>query len=401
MEHTLVFLLPLAGILIGAKIAGQLSHRIGLPAVFGELMLGLILGPAVFGLMQSNDTLQLLSNIGVLILMFIAGLETDVAGMRQAGKASLWTAIGGVLMPLGFGAVAGHMFGLTWPQAIFLGTVLTATSVSISAQTLRELGVLRTAEGSTILGAAIIDDVLGVLVFAVVMSLMGEGSLYWTLIKMTVFFPVAWFVGDALVPWIVRWEQRMHHREASLAVILGLLLVYAWSAEVLGSVATITGAYILGVVVARHAKEGHIVHEGIAAIGYAFFIPMFFVNIGLQAHAEGLYAVPWITLAMIVVAVVTKIVGGGVGAMLGGFGRRSALQIGVGMVSRGEVALVIASAGLTSGLLSSEVFSVLLIVTIATTLLTPPLLRWVFPAPAAVEPTTVPVVAFGDVLVTE
>jgi Kef-type K+ transport system membrane component KefB len=386
MHETLNMLLPLAGILVGAKIAAQISHKVGLPAVFGELLLGLLLGPSLLGLLAPNETIQLLADIGVILLMFMAGLETDTAAMKQAGKASFLTATGGVVLPLAGGLLIGQAFGMEWHHALFLGAILTATSVSISAQTLREMGRLRSREGSTILGAAIIDDVLGVLVFALVMSLSGEGNMFFTIGKMVLFFPIAWFVGDKVVPMLVRWERHLHHREASLALLLGLVLIYAWSAEVLGSVATITGAYLLGVVVARHADESHIVHDGTAALGYAFFIPIFFINIGLQAHAEGLIAAPLLTVLLIVIAIATKIVGGGLGARLGGFKNLAAFQIGVGMVSRGEVALVIAGAGLANGLLDGGLFSVLVVVTLATTLVTPPLLRYAFSLGGAAEP---------------
>jgi Kef-type K+ transport system membrane component KefB len=390
MHETLNMLLPLAAILIGAKIAAQLSTKVGMPAVFGELLLGLVLGPSMLGLLAPNEPIQLMADIGVILLMFIAGLETDTAALRTAGRSSMLTALGGVILPLFAGMGAGLAIGLEWHHALFLGTVLTATSVSISAQTLRELGKLRTAEGSTMLGAAIIDDVLGVLVFALVMSLSGEGSLLFTLGKMILFFPIAWFIGDKLVPMLVRWERHLHHREASLALLLGLVLVYAWSAEALGSVATITGAYLLGVVVTRHADEGHIVHDGTAALGYGFFIPVFFINIGLQAHADGLLAAPWFTVGLVLLAIVTKIVGGGLGARLSGFANRPAMQIGVGMISRGEVALVLAGAGLANGLLSASIFSILVVVTLATTLVTPPLLRLAF---GEREDAPVPVIA--------
>jgi Kef-type K+ transport system membrane component KefB len=393
MHETLNMLLPLAGILLGAKAAAQISHRLGLPAVFGELLLGLVLGPSLLGVLSPNDTFQLLADIGVILLMFMAGLETDTVAMKEAGKASTLTAIGGVILPLAGGLLIGQVFGMEWHHALFLGAVLTATSVSISAQTLRELGRLRSREGSTILGAAIIDDVLGVLVFALVMSLSGGGNVLLTIGKMVLFFPIAWLIGDKLVPLLVRWERHLHHREASLALLLGLVLVYAWSAEVLGSVATITGAYLLGVVVARHADEGHIVHDGTSALGYAFFIPIFFINIGLQANAAGLIAAPLLTIILVVLAIVTKIVGGGVGAWLGGFKRRSSLQIGVGMISRGEVALVIAGAGLANGLLTADLFSVLVVVTLATTLVTPPLLRLAFAGRRGQQPALEPGVA--------
>ncbi len=375
MDLTMHMLLPLAAILVGAKAAGQMSYRLGLPAVFGELLLGLLVGPSILNWLAPTDILRLLANIGVIVLMFIAGLETDVTAMRRVGKASLLTAMGGVILPLGGGLIVGRAFGLEWRHALFLGAVLTATSVSISAQTLREMGRLRSREGMTILGAAVIDDVLGVVVFALVMSLAGEGNVWLTLVKMVAFFPVAWFIGDRLVPVLLRWERRLHHREAALAVLFGLILVYAWAAEALGSVATITGAYLLGVVVARHVRSDHLLHTGMTAVGYAFFIPIFFINIGLQAQAGSMLATPLLTIILIVLAIASKIIGSGAGARLGGFNKLASLQIGCGMISRGEVALVIAGAGLAGGLLDSGLFSVLVVVTLATTLVTPPLLR--------------------------
>lgn len=375
MDTTISMLLPLAGILLGAKAAAQISHRLGLPAVFGELVLGLALGPSLLGWLAPTETLRLLADVGVILLMFMAGLETDMVAMRQVGTASLLTAVGGVVLPLGGGLALGLAFGLEWHHALFLGAVLTATSVSITAQTLRELGRLRAREGTAILGAAVIDDVLGVLVFALVMSLSGSGNVLLTLGKMVVFFPLAWLVADRIVPTLVRWERHLHHREASLAVLVGLVLVYAWAAEALGSVATITGAYLLGVVVARHTDTSHLVHHGMAALGYGFFIPLFFISVGLQAQAAGLAEAPLFTGALIGLAIASKIVGCGAGAWLGGLGHRAALQVGCGMVSRGEVALVLAGAGLASGMLDTRLFSILVVVTLATTLVTPPLLR--------------------------
>jgi Kef-type K+ transport system membrane component KefB len=386
MDATTQMLLPLAGVLLGAMAAAQISHRFGLPAVFGELLLGLLVGPSVLGWVSPSATLSLLANVGVILLMFMAGLETDMHQMRQVGRASLLTAVGGVLLPLGGGLALGLLLGLAWSHALFLGAVLTATSVSISAQTLRELGRLRSREGSTILGAAVIDDILGVLVFALVMSLAGEGSMWLTIGKMAVFFPVAWLIGDRLVPVVVRWEKELHSPEASLALFVGLILVYSWAAQVLGSVATITGAYLLGVVVARHIGQDHLVHKGLGAVSYAFFVPIFFVSVGLSATAAGLWSAPLVVAALVALAVASKIVGCGVGARLGGLNRRMATQVGFGMISRGEVALVIAGAGLSAGLLDKSLFSILIVVTLATTLITPPLLRWSFTERLTVAP---------------
>lgn len=398
MHETLSMLLPLAVILVGAKAAAQLSTRFGLPAVFGELVLGLVLGPSLLGFIHPNDMFQIMADIGVILLMFMAGLETDVAAMKSVGKASLLTAIGGVVLPLIGGYAVGVAFGLEWHHALFLGVVLTATSVSISAQTLRELGRLRSKEGSIILGAAVIDDVLGVLVFALVLGVSGEGNVFLTVGKMILFFPIAWIIGDKVVPILVRWERKMHQREASLALLLGMVLLYAWAAEALGSVATITGAYLLGIIVARHAKEGHIIHDGTAAVGYAFFIPVFFINIGLQAQVAGLIALPVLAGVLVALAIGSKVIGCGIGAIVGGMSKIQSFVIGCGMVSRGEVALVLAGAGLAAGLLDANLFSVLIVVTLATTLVTPPLLRLAYgayPQRDAIEVRPVRVVEVG------
>jgi Kef-type K+ transport system membrane component KefB len=382
MNLTIEMLLPLAGILLGAKLAAQVSQRLGLPAVFGELFLGLLIGPSLLGWLDSTEVIHLLADIGVIILMFIAGLETDIKAMRSVGKASVLTALGGVLLPLTGGTAVGLAFGLSLQQALFIGAVLTATSVSISAQTLRELGLFRSRSGMTIMGAAIIDDVLGVLIFALVMSLSGESNLALTLGKMALFFPVAWIAGNYLLPLVLRWEKNFHHREASLAVFFSLLLGYAWAAEELGSVAAITGAYLLGVVFARHIDGRHIIHSGMSSIGYGFFIPIFFVNVGLQAQVTGITQAPLFAGVLAAVAVISKIAGSGAGARLGGLGTKAAAIVGCSMVSRGEVALVLAGAGLTGGLLDASSFAILVFVILFTTLLTPPMLRLVTSAPS-------------------
>ena len=378
MPESLNMLMILAAMLIGARLAGHASNRVGLPAVFGELLLGLILGPAVLRIARPDGELELLAQIGAIVLMFLAGMETDTAELRRVGRSSLVVAVGGVLVPLAAGYLLGLAFGLAPLHALFLGTVLTATSVSISAQVLGELGRLRSREGSTIMGAAIIDDVLGVIVFSLALALAGQGSMWIALGKMAIFFPIAWYAGDQLVPRLLQWDARLKQREGWLAMGLGMVLIYAWAAERLGGVAPITGAYIAGVLVAKHAREGHIVHRGMPTLGAAFLTPIFFVSIGLAAQPGALMTAPLFTLAIVVVAIVTKIVGCGLGALASGTGRVAALRIGAGMVGRGEVALIIAVAGRSAGLVDDTLFGVTVVMTLVTTLATPPLLRLAF-----------------------
>ncbi len=378
-HHSPVELLPmLAAILIGAKLAGRLSQRLGLPSVFGELVLGLILGPSLLNLIRPNDPLALLAEVGVILLMFRAGLETDLVQMRQVGLAATVVAVGGVLLPFGGGFALGRLFGLEMLPALFVGAVLTATSVSISAEVLRELGHLRGKIGATILGAAVIDDVLGVLVLSLVLGLAGEGNPLVAIGQMAVFFPIAWLIGDKLLPQLRKIEHLAGGQDAVLAILLGLVMLFAWAAEELGSVADITGAYLLGIVVARYTDEEHVVHHGSSALAYAFVVPVFFVNIGLEANVTTLGAAPLFTIIMVVLAIAGKVIGCGVGALAMRLSWREALQVGVGMTARGEVALVMIAAGRAAGLVNDTLFTSTIVMALVTTLITPPLLRLAF-----------------------
>lgn len=357
-------------------MAALLSKRVGLPAVFGELMVGLILGPSLLNVIQQTDFLKLLSQLGVIVLMFIAGLETDLQMMRKVGTAAGISATCGVLVPLGLGTLISLLCGLQLFESVFIGTALTATSVSISAETLQELGKLRTREGTTILGAAVIDDVLGVIVLAFVLSFNSNSSLWWPLLKMLLFFVIAGVVGAKIIPWLnthlVRWHN--HTEEAVLAVVLALMLVYAWAAEELGGVAAITGAYLMGVILSRlEIKER--LEKGVRSIGYGFLIPIFFVGIGLEANLSSLTSNPAFVSLIALIAVVSKIVGCGLGAWAGRLKVVESFLVGVGMISRGEVALVIASIGLSAGFISNQIFSVVILMTVFTTIVTPILLK--------------------------
>lgn len=378
MHESINILVVIAVILIGARLAGHLSNKVGMPAVFGELLLGLLLGPAVLNLVHVDGVLDVLGQVGAIVLMFLAGMETDTDQLRQVGRSAVVVAIGGVIVPLVGGFLIGEAFDLGPMHALFLGTVLTATSVSISAQVLGELGKLKSGVGSTIMGAAIIDDVLGVGVFSVALSLAGQGSIWIALAKMAVFFPLAWFIGNFVIPKLLEWDGRLKDRDAWLAMGVGTILLYAWAAQVFGGVAAITGAYIAGLLVAKHAHDEHVVHHGIPALGSGLLIPMFFVGIGLAAQPDALVHAPLFTGIIVIVAIVTKIVGCGLGALLSGVPRDDAFRIGAGMVGRGEVALVIAVAGRAAGLVDDTLFGATVVMALATTLVTPPLLRLLF-----------------------
>ena len=370
-------LLGLALILLAAKLGGIASARFGLPTVFGQLCAGVLLGPAVFHLLQSSSPLDIASQLGAVILMFVAGLETDVAQMRRVGLAAFLSASGGVILPFVAGTALARFFGFGLVPSLFVGTLLTATSVSISAQTLQELGRLRSREGTTILGAAVIDDVLGLIVLSLVITLgSGSGSLL-PLVRTAVFFPVAIVVGLTIVPILGSWAARLSIEGAGLLMAVIIALVYAWSAESLGNVAAITGAYVAGLVVARTDVATHAL-DGAKAIGYGLLIPVFFVDVGIQSSFSGLTSAPVFIALLIVVAVLTKVAGCAFGAAAGGFDVGAAGRVGVGMISRGEVALVVATIGHQAGTIDDGIYAAAVAMTLFTTLLTPLLLRLVY-----------------------
>jgi len=400
--ESIEFLLPLALILIGARLIGRFSQRLGMPAVLGELAAGLLLGPSLLGWVHMSEALNATASIGVLLLMFIAGLETDLSSLRRVGVASVYTAVAGVILPFLGGLAVGLAFGLNLATSLFLGTALTATSVSVSVQTLRELGRLQSKEGLVILGAAIIDDVLGIVLLGLVLGIVGQGGNPMLAVgRIILFFPLALIAGRVIVTPLVNWVQRHHAREAGFALIIALVLVYAWAAETLGGLAAITGAYLAGVLVARMPEARHWALEGASAVGYGMFVPVFFVTVGLVTDVRDVGMTPTLTLIMVAVAVITKGLGAGFGARLGGCNGQQARAIGAGMIARGEVALVMSTLGLHNGLLNRVTFTAVVMMTVVTTLLTPLLLKLAAAsaAPKASSTSPTPVSSLAAVIV--
>ena len=325
------------------------------------------------------------ADVGVILLMFVAGLETDLAEMRRVGKVAFWAAFGGVVLPMAGGIATAILFGmpLYW-EGIFIGAILTATSVSISAQTLMELGALRSREGATILGAAVIDDVMGIIVLSFVVAFAKAsaggadlGAVALVVVRMAAYFAVAVAAGRLLSP-LLRWAGRLPVTQAVLSVSVVVALVYAWAAEYAGGVAAITGAYVAGVLLGQTPFKRQI-DAGVHPLTYSIFVPVFFIAIGLQANGRELGDSALFTSVLILVAIVGKIVGCGVSARLSGFSATESIRVGTGMISRGEVGLIVAGYGLTNGLIGPQVFSASVIMVLATTMVTPPLLRVTFP----------------------
>ncbi|PLT29722.1 cation:proton antiporter [Peribacillus deserti] len=372
-----MLILQLAIILVASKVAGSLSVRLGQPSVLGKLLIGIILGPSVLGLITEAETLTEFSQIGVILLMFLAGLETDIDEFKRTGKASIFVGLGGIVVPLLIGYITGIAMNFTNFEAWFLGLLLSATSVSISVQALKELNQLNTREGTTILGAAVIDDVVVIVALAFLMSFAGgDVNLTAVILKKAAFFAGAILVGWKIVPWFLRKFSNLKVTEVVISSALIVCFVFAYLAEYTG-VAAIIGAYIAGVAISvTNFKEE--ITEKIETISYSIFVPVFFTSIGVSAQFSGIMDNFGLVAVLSIIAILTKLLGASVGAKLSGYKWKNSLGIGSAMVSRGEVALIIAAIGLESKLLSQDLFAVIVVVILVTTIVTPPMMKVFF-----------------------
>ncbi|OOZ88344.1 cation:proton antiporter [Bacillus cereus] len=374
------FFFQIALILLSTKLAGDLSVRLGQPSVLGKLIVGIIIGPAVLGWIENSELLTQLSNVGVILLMFMAGLETDLEELNANRNSSLAVALGGIILPFVGGYVSGLVIGMEQGNAVFLGLLLCATSVSISVQTLRDLGKMKTRESTTMLGAAVFDDILVVILLAFAMSFLGTDDVNLTMVilKKVVFFASIILIGWKGVPAIMRWLSPLRVSESIVSAALIICFSFAYFGELLG-IAGIIGAFAAGIAISQ-TNYKHEVEKKVEPIAYAMFVPVFFVSIGMNITFDGIGDQIWFILALTVIAVLTKLIGCGLGARMTGFDAKSSAIIGSGMVSRGEVALIIAGTGLSSGLLAQDYFTAIVIVVILTTMITPPMLKYTFGA---------------------
>lgn len=375
-------------IILAAKTAGYISARIGQPSVLGELIVGLLLGPSLIDLTHLSfitnahlhDTVYELGELGVLLLMFIAGMELHISDLRRNTRVSVFAGVLGVVVPVAFGYGMGIILGQPSDKAVFLGLSLGATSVSISAQTLMELGVLRSRIGFALLGAAVFDDILVILLLSIFLALIDSGGggtiqILFVVLKIIIFLALSVGVGLWALPRFTRFIKKLSISQGSLSFAIVIMLVYGLAAELVGGMAAITGTFIAGLMFAR-TREKSAIEPGLHAIAYGFFVPIFFVSIGLGVNISSLGAdALWIGFFVSLIAILGKLIGSGLGARLGRFSWSESLQISIGMISRGEVGLIVAQLGASQGLLDNTTFSAVVAMIIVTTLVTPPLLR--------------------------
>lgn len=378
------FLWQIALILMSTKVCGLITRRFQMPQVVGALLAGLLLGPAVFGLLPSDsEMIKQLAELGVIVIMFSAGMETDIRDLKNAGKSGFLVAMLGVLVPLLGGAGLAAWLAPTenMLQNFFIGTVLTATSVSITVEALREMGRLQSRVGNTILAAAIIDDILGIIALTIMTSLGGDGeSIAVVLLKIVLFLVVCCFVyvvGLKVLDWYIERAGRRDLRRFPIAAFV-VCLMMAWIAEHFFGVADITGAFAAGLMIGATKKAGYIASK-FEPVQYLFLAPVFFASIGMTVVLPAMSTqIVIFSVLLVVVAVLSKWLGCGVGAKMCGFTTRECNQIGLGMVCRGEVALIVANKGAEVGLMPDALFGPVIIMVIISTILTPILLKFAY-----------------------
>lgn len=383
------YLFDIALILISTKLLGLLTRKLQMPQVVGALLAGLILGPAMLNILHETEFIVQVAEIGVIVLMFTAGLETDVKELKKAGKASLIIALCGVLIPLAGGFAVAYFFNRgdiaeqganILLQNIFIGIILTATSVSISVETLKELGKLNTKAGNAILGAALIDDILGIIALTIVTSLADESvNVLWVLAKILLFFVVSGVAGFLFYKLFTLWRKR-YDRDLKRFAIVGFAfcLVLAFVAEHFFGVADITGAYLAGLIISNTQSNKYIASR-FETLSFLLLSPIFFASIGIKVEMPAMSTMIVIfSVILLIIAVLTKVLGCGFGALGCGYSKKESIQIGVGMISRGEVALIVASKGAAIGLMNAVFFGPTIIMVIFTTVITPILLKFVF-----------------------
>ncbi len=386
MEAAYVVFMDLAIIMVFAKFFGLLARKFKAPQVVGEIIAGLVIGPSILGLVQQTDFLMQMAEIGVILLMFSAGLETDLKELMKTGPMAFLIACAGVFVPLVGGSLLymGFYGAAPWGseafyKAVFIGVIMTATSVSITVQSLKELGKLKGKVGTTILSAAIIDDVIGIIVLTFVVGVKNPDSNPGQVVISTLlFFALALIVGYFLYKLFKIFDERYPHTRRIPILGLALCFFLSYEAEHLFGIADITGAYVAGIILCSLRDSSYIAHE-VDESSYLLFGPVFFASIGLKTNIDNIDgSILLFSLGFVLVALITKIVGCGIVAKICKFNFTDSLKIGVGMMTRGEVALIVAQKGLSVGLLNPVYFTSVILLIIASSISTPIILKLLY-----------------------
>ncbi len=385
---TLEILRSLAIIIISAKAFGLLARKLKAPQVAGEIVAGLLIGPSLFNLVADSDFLAGMAEIGVILLMFSAGLETDIEKLKKSGLKATVIALAGVFIPLVLGTLMYMGFygyapfgSAKFIQAVFIGTILTATSVSITVQALKELGKISTEVGTTIMSAAIIDDVIGIVVLTAVLGLKDpNANLAAVCIKTIVFFALALVVGIIIFKFMQQLDNKWPHTRRIPIIGMALAFVLAYVADKYFGVADITGAYVAGIILSS-LDDSEYIDRKMDISSYMIFGPVFFASVGLQTNLRTVdMTLLTFSIAFVIVGLLGKVIGCGLISKLLRFNNSDSLKIGVGMMTRGEVALIVAQRGLKAEIIDGSYFTAVILLIVISSILTPIILKAIYTA---------------------
>lgn len=396
METTIELFKDLAIIILAAKVCGIFAKKLKAPQVVGEIIAGLLIGPSILGLVEQSDILAAMAEIGVVLLMFGAGLETNFKELLKTGPKALLIAIVGVFVPLAGGTLLyGAFYGFSeigsegFYRAVFIGTIMTATSVGITVQTLKELGHLKGEIGTLIVSAAIIDDVIGIIVLTFVIGMKNPDSQPLDVVKNTGLFFLFCVLAGIICYYIFKYIDKRHPHQRRIPILgLALCMVMAYCAEHFFGIADITGAYVAGLILCN-LRDSEYIAEKMDISSYMLFGPVFFASIGLKTEFSGFTPELLVfSLLFVAVALLTKIIGCGLIAKIFRYNMRDSLKVGIGMMTRGEVALIVAQKGLSVGLLDPVYFTSVILLIIVSSILTPILMKLLFRGEKSVESQT-------------
>lgn len=372
-------LLGLAVILLAAKISGELAQRLKLAPVFGEILAGILIGPSVFGILQHQEILDFMGSLGLILLLFYAGLDSNIKRLKASGRTSLFVALMGVIAPITLGYWVAKSFGLTDVQAVITGAALCATSVGISVRTLIDMGQFKSKEAEIVLGAAVLDDICGLLVLSVLLSYLSSASVLVALTNVAIaigYLLLLVWIGEHILPLIMTFALRMETHESQMLIGLIIAFLAAYGAEKAG-LATIVGAYIIGVIMTR-SPGVDAVKERLEPIKN-FVVPIFFVLIGISVQLKGIGLMLPYSFALLAAAFVGKVLGCGTISWLCGNSKLESLRIGVSMMPLGEVCFIIAAYALnTIHVFTPEIYSATVLAVIGTIIIAPLIMRVVF-----------------------
>lgn len=386
METTIELFKDLAIIILAAKVCGIWAKKLKAPQVVGEILAGLIIGPSLLGLVDQSDILAAMAEIGVVLLMFGAGLETNLKELVKTGPKALLIAVVGVFVPLAGGFLLYSCFysfeavGTEgFYRAVFIGTIMTATSVGITVQTLKELGHLKGEIGTLIVSAAIIDDVIGIIVLTFVIGMKNPDSQPLEVVKNTGLFFLFCVLAGIICYYVFKYIDKRHPHQRRIPILgLALCMIMAYCAEHFFGIADITGAYVAGLILCN-LRDSEYIAEKMDISSYMLFGPVFFASIGLKTEFSGFTSELLIfSLGFVLVALLTKIIGCGLVAKLFKYKWRDSLKVGVGMMTRGEVALIVAQKGLSVGILDPVYFTSVILLIIVSSVLTPIIMKLLF-----------------------